>query len=85
MSPDFLLLLCLKLMLQRNTTRMLRDEENLPTASKYCYQVAVLVILCGSSHIFFCAKNLVKAFGLVEFINKNNLSTVCDHTVAGIA
>ena len=84
-SLDSLLLLHFQEFFQRNSTAMLRDEEYFPATGKYCYKVGVRILLSNVPQSLFGGKKLVKASLRIEFIHKNELSSIHDHAVAGIA
>ena len=64
---------------------MLCDEENFPATSENSNDVGIGVCLSSSSHVLFCTEQLVEAFHFGVFIDKNDLSTILDHTMTRIA
>ena len=64
---------------------MLRDEEYLPATGEDCYKVGVWIFLSNIPQTLFGGEKLVKASLRIEFIHKNELSSIHDHAVAGIA
>ena len=64
---------------------MWRDEEYLPATGEDRYEVGIRILLSNVPQILFGSVKLVKAFLRIEFIHKNELPSIHDHTVAGIA
>ena len=64
---------------------MWRDEEYLPATGEDSYKVGIRILLSNVPQILFSSVKLVKASPGIEFIHKNELSSIHDHAVAGIA
>ena len=64
---------------------MWRDEEYLPATGEDRYEVGIRILLSNVPQILFGSVKLVKASPSIEFIQKNELPSIHDHAVAGIA
>ena len=64
---------------------MLGYQENLSTTSVDHNQVRIWVLLSQNPNIFFYSEDLVKSFAGNKFIQKNDLSAILDHAMAGKA
>ena len=64
---------------------MLRDEEYLPATGEDSYKVSIRIFLSNISQILFSCIKLVETSLGIEFIHKNELSSIHNHAVAGIA
>ena len=64
---------------------MCRDKEYLPATGEDSYEVGIRIFLSNVSQILFGSENLIKASLSIEFIHKNELPSIHDHAVAGIA
>ena len=84
-SSQSLLLLSFQEMLQRISSTVLRDEEYLPATGEDCYKVGVWILLSNIPQTLFGGEKLVKTSFRIELIHKNELSSIHDHAVAGIA
>ena len=62
-----------------------RDEEYLPATGENSYKICIRIFLSDISQILFGCVKLVKASPSIEFIHKNELPSIHDHAVAGIA
>ena len=61
------------------------DEENLPTTGKNPDYVGIFKRLGSNSHIFFSSIEGIEAFEFRKLIQKYNLSSLTNHTMACIA
>ena len=64
---------------------MWRDEEYLPATGEDSYKVGIRILLSNVSQILFGSEKLIKASLSIELIYKNELPSIHDHAVAGIA
>ena len=64
---------------------MSSNKEYLSTAGIDHNYVGIRIKYSRFSHVFFYTDDLVKAFIWSKFIHKNNLSTILDHAMTGIA
>ena len=64
---------------------MCRDNKYLPATSEDSYEVGIRIFLSNVSQILFGSVKLVEASPGIEFINKNELPSIHNHAVAGIA
>ena len=64
---------------------MLGHKENFPATGENSDDVGIRMGERGNSHVLFCAKELVEAFGFRVFIHKDDLSAILDHAMASIA
>ena len=64
---------------------MMIDEEDLPTTGEDSDNVGIFKRLSSDSHIFFSSIEGIEAFEFRKLIQKYNLSSLTDHTMACIA
>ena len=64
---------------------MWRDEEYLPATGEDSYEVGVWILLSNVPQILFGGEKLIKASLSIKFIQKNELPSIHNHAVAGIA
>ena len=64
---------------------MWRDKEYLPATGKDSYEVGIRILLSNVPQILFGSEKLIKAFLSIEYIHKNELPSIHNHAVAGIA
>ena len=63
---------------------MLCDEKYFPTAGENTHNICIWEGSCCSSHVLFRSIYLVKAFDLIEFVYKDYLPAILNHTVTCI-
>ena len=64
---------------------MLSHKENFSATGKNSNDVGIGVCLSSSSHVLFCTEELVESFYFGMFVDKDDLSTILDHTMCRIA